>query len=38
MLNKIANFLDDLSIKLDILTFRINQKIKVLDKKHDREK
>lgn len=28
MLNAIANFLDDLTIKLDLLTFKLNQKLK----------
>ena len=28
MLNNIANFLDDLTIKLDLITFKLNQKLK----------
>lgn len=31
MLNSLANFLDDLVVKLDLLTFRINQRIKLID-------
>ena len=33
MLNWLANFLDELTLKLDLLTFRMNQKFKVLQEK-----
>lgn len=33
MLNYLANLLDELTIKLDLLTFRMNQKLKVLQEK-----
>ena len=34
----IANFLDDLNVKINILTFKINQLIKVIDEKCDKYK
>lgn len=36
MLNSLANFLDDLVVKLDLLTFRINQRIKLIEEKHNK--
>ncbi len=38
MLNRLANFLDDLNVKINILTFKINQLIKAIDEKCDKYK
>ena len=38
MLNRLANFLDDLNVKINILTFKINQLIKDIDEKCDKYK
>ncbi len=38
MLNIIANFFDDLNIKINILTFKINQLTKVIEEKFSKYK